>query len=136
MEERRQWTRSTKIDHITLGHFAQRGFYNHSQYDTYNKYSNTNDLSVMADDQLAKMRRVRTSTNSQLFVLSWTLTLTAVDVVSYKNSIRKLANVANSALRQRLLRARTPMSYPNIIYIDNFCSTEATSLAMEINNIV
>ena len=87
----------------------------------------------MINDQLSKMRSVRTSPTSQLFLLSWTLTQDAGDII-FDDSIIKLANQANGALTSRLSGAWTKTTYPNIIYIDNFSSTLATTMAMTINS--
>ena len=59
---------------ITLGSFATRGFYTYSQYNAFNSFANSDNLNTMINDQLTKMRSVRTSPTSQLFLLSWTLT--------------------------------------------------------------
>ncbi|KAF7791997.1 hypothetical protein EIP86_003024 [Pleurotus ostreatoroseus] len=118
---------------ISLGSFATQGFYTYSQYNAYNSYADTDNLTTMINDQLTKMRSVRTSPTSQLFLLSWTLTQDAEDIV-FDESIIDLANEANAALDSNLSGAYTSTTYPNIIYIDNFSSTDATELAMTINS--
>ena len=59
---------------ISLGAFANQGFYSPGNLNVYNQYSDTNDLETMANDQLVKMKTQRTSQNSPCFLLSWTLT--------------------------------------------------------------
>lgn len=118
---------------ISLGSYATQGFYLYSQYNAYNSYADTDSLSSMMSDQLTKMRSIRTSPTSQLFLLSWTLTQDAGDIIT-DESIIDLANKANAALDSNLSPAYTSTTYPNIIYIDNFSSTDATELAMTINS--
>lgn len=120
---------------ITLGSFATQGFYTYGQYNAYNNYADTDDLDTMISDQLSKMRSIRTSPTSQLFLLSWTLTQDAGDIIT-DDSIIDLANKADAALDSNLSGAYTSTTYPNIIYIDNFSSSDATSLAMTINSSV
>ena len=112
-----------------------REFYPYNQYNADNNYADTDDLQTMINDQLTKMRSVRTSSKSQLFLLSWTLTQSAGDIIT-DESIIDLANEANAALDSNLSSAYTSTTYPNIIYIDNFSSSDATALAMQINNSV
>ncbi|PSR84202.1 hypothetical protein PHLCEN_2v5490 [Hermanssonia centrifuga] len=117
---------------ISLGSFATQGFYTYSQYNAYNSYSDTDSLSTMVSDQINKMKTVRTSPTSQLFLLSWTLTQGAGDIID-GTSILDLANEADSALSSDFSGAYTSTTFPNILYIDNFASSDATALAMAVN---
>lgn len=118
---------------ITLGSFVTRGFYTYSQFNAYNSYSDTDDLDTMTSDQLNKMRSVRNSPDSQLFLLSWTLTQDAGDIFTFE-SILDLADEANAVLMSDLLPAVSHTTFPNIIYIDNFADSSVTALAMSINS--
>ncbi|KAI0342816.1 PLC-like phosphodiesterase [Trametopsis cervina] len=118
---------------ITLGNYATRGFYRYSQFNAYNSYADTDDLDTMITDQLNKMRTVRTSQDSQLFLLSWTLTQDAGDIVS-GDTILDLANKADPTLYSQLLPACSTTTYPNILYIDNFNDSNPTALAISISH--
>lgn len=119
---------------IALGDYAQRGFYFYRQFDAYNSYANKDKLDEMVKDQLDKMRAVRTSPDGQLFLLSWTLTQAAQDIVT-DGRILGLAAKANPAIYRELLPAVDPQMYPNILYVDNFSRSDITALAMAVNDI-
>jgi hypothetical protein len=135
---------------IGLGPLANKGFYTSKQFAIYNSYSNSNNLNHMVNDQLTKMRQQRTGPDSGYFLLSWTLTqdtgqtivgaLPGVvgDVVGVfdhgiHKSILDLANEANAQLFDQLLPACSRNCYPNIIYIDNFCSGDVAAMALAVN---
>lgn len=120
---------------VTLGDYAQRGFYTYSQFNAYNSYSDTNDLGKMTSDQLSKLRSVRTNPNAQLFLLSWTLTQSAKDII-LGTSIKDLANEAYPSIFEQLPAACSAQTYPNILYIDNWVNANVTALALAINSIV
>lgn len=119
--------------YISLGDYATRGFYFYRQFNAYNSYSDSNDLSRMTQDQLDKMRAVRPNPNGQLFLLSWTLTQDAGDIVG-GTSILDLAREANPAMFTALPPACNANTFPNILYIDNFAESNVTALAMAIND--
>ena len=104
---------------ISLGDYAHRGFYFYRQFDAYNSYSDSDDLSHMIADQLKKMQTVRSSPDGQLFLLSWTLTQGARDIVT-DGKILDLAAKANPAIFRQLLPEVNFTTYPNILYIDDF----------------
>ncbi|KAI0766796.1 PLC-like phosphodiesterase [Irpex lacteus] len=118
---------------IQVGDYSRRGFYKYPQFNAYNSYANKNDLDDMINDQLDKMRKVRSSPDSQLFLLSWTLTQ-QVDNIVAAQSILRLANKAGPAIFGRLLQACSPQMYPNILYLDNLTTSDYTALAMAIND--
>lgn len=126
---------TTAIPNFTLGQYAQRGFYLYGAYDAYNNYAEKNKVSDMSKDQLDKMREQRTSPDAQTFLLSWTLTQAAGDIVG-GTSIIDLANAANPAIFTDLPPAISRSTYPNILYIDNFNQSDITALAMAVNDIV
>ncbi|EKM58286.1 uncharacterized protein PHACADRAFT_90426 [Phanerochaete carnosa HHB-10118-sp] len=119
---------------IALGDNAQRGFYFYKQFDAYNSYADKDRLEGMIQDQLEKMRAVRTGPNAQLFLLSWTLTQAVQDIVS-DGRILTLAEEANPALFRHLPSAVNSQTFPNILYIDDFSHSDITALAMAINDI-
>lgn len=118
---------------LTLGDYAYRGFYFYKQFDAYNSYSDSDDLGHMVSDQLNKMRLVRPNPDGQLFLLSWTLTQGARDIVT-DGKILDLAAKANPAIFRQLPSAVDPRTYPNILYIDDFSKSDITALAMAIND--
>jgi hypothetical protein len=125
---------------ISLGGFAGEGFYLPDSFPVYNEYSDTNDLSSMVSDQLAKMAAQRPNPQASYFLLSWTLTQSSDEAVfcstGLADSILTLANEANAQLSAQLLPACSAQTFPNIIYIDNLTSgVDVVSLAMQINNL-
>lgn len=119
-------------DNIDLGSYSSKGFYRYSQFNVYNSYADTNDVSKMASDQLSKMAAQRSSPDQSYFMLSWTLTQDALQSAGFGESVLQLADQANGALNS--LRAKLSKStYPNIIYIDNLRGGPELDIAMTIN---
>lgn len=123
-----------QMNNFTLGDYATKGFYTYSACNLYNSYSNSDDATTLSSDQLTKMKNVRTSPDSQLFLLSWTLTQQIEDIIDPAGaSIIGLAAKAKSSLWSSVFGACTSSSYPNVIFIDDFDTADATALAMAIN---
>ncbi|KAJ7114394.1 PLC-like phosphodiesterase [Mycena epipterygia] len=121
-------------DTIDLGTCASQGFYQYSQLNAYNEYSDTNTLSTMERDQLAKLAVQRAMPTQSYFLLSWTLTQSTLEVLGLGDSILDLANQADPALYTSLPPALSTNTYPNILFIDNFQNDgQMVDLAMTIN---
>lgn len=122
---------------ISLGSYANKGFYPYAAFNVYNNYSNSNDVNQMASDQLAKLKQQRTSPDSAPFLLSWTLTQDSTQastcVLGTANSILTLASIANPQVFLQLPGACTAQSYPNIIYTDGAQDASVAALAMAVN---
>ncbi|KZT08124.1 PLC-like phosphodiesterase [Laetiporus sulphureus 93-53] len=118
---------------ITLGDYASGGFYLYSQFNVYNEYSDTSDLDDMISDQLQKLADVRQTPDSQLFLLSWTLTQDLADAIDLDQTILQLAATADPLLYTDLIPACTSDTYPNILYVDGFNTSDLAALAMAIN---
>lgn len=88
----------------------------------------------MTSDQLQKMRSVRSNPDAQLFLLSWTLTQQAQDILK-GISIKSLANTAYPSLFTQVPPACSANTYPNILFIDNWVDANVTALALAINGI-
>ncbi|KAK5072041.1 hypothetical protein LTS08_000861 [Lithohypha guttulata] len=101
------------------------GIFPSTALNIYNSYTNTPIAPLMAADQINKMLTRRTSRDSGMFLLSWTLT-TPLD-------IRELAKEAHSILFQpgdtglwsTIYRNRQKGAYPNIIMVDGLGSTHS-----------
>ena len=123
---------------ISLGAFANQGFYSPGNLNVYNQYSDTNDLETMANDQLVKMKTQRTSQNSPCFLLSWTLTQSDGQAVACGLGVGSCTSIlisphGQSALCGKLWPACASQCYPNILYTDNANTVAFTALALAIN---
>ncbi|KZT04935.1 PLC-like phosphodiesterase [Laetiporus sulphureus 93-53] len=118
---------------VSLGAYVSRGVYRYAQLDAYNSYSDTHELEKMVHDQLDKMWNVRQSPGSQYFLLSWTLTQDALEAIGAGETILSLAAPALPRLYTKLLPACSPNTYPNIIYLDRFHTSDVVALAMAVN---
>ncbi|MCP4108618.1 MAG: hypothetical protein GY749_24230 [Desulfobacteraceae bacterium] len=112
---------------------AGSGIWDKSKLEVYDKYSDTNDLNKMIDDQLTKMKG-----GHGYFLLSWTLTQSPIQATTCElpfggSSILELAGIANAALRGHLMPAITSTVYPNIIYLDGIDNTDAMKISVDIN---
>jgi len=132
-----------------------QGFYRSGQLNQYDRYSNTNDVTVMVNDQvgwyhmekpllmprqLTKMRAQRTTPEGRFFVCSFTLTQNAVQAstcfLGTASSILELSAKANPALFTMLWPNCTSATYPNVLYIDGLDSSIYAALAMGINSLL
>jgi hypothetical protein len=124
---------------ISLGSFANNGFFPASSFPLYNSYSDSNDLNTMSADQIAKMKQQRPNPQSQPFLLSWTLTQNSTQAstcfLGTASSILDLANTADPALPSRVWPAISKQTFPNVLYIDNMVSTNTLALAMAVNDL-
>ncbi|WP_413495396.1 hypothetical protein [Morganella psychrotolerans] len=115
---------------IDLGNKEGLGFFYHSDFNTYNSYSDTEDVSYMISDQTEKMNK---QTPGRHFLLSWTLTQSAINAISCWSSILQLATTANWEL-YRAYDNTTKNHYPNILYIDGMKDTSAAAISIAINS--
>lgn len=120
---------------VTLGNYVQRGFYRADQLNPVNLYSNSNSLSNMALDQIGKLEQYRESPDSQMFLLSWTLTQQVTDMAKL-TSIITLANQANNAIYAMVMPKVDKDTFPNILYIDNIADSNIAALAVAMNHII
>ena len=102
----------------------------------YDEYSNTNELAVMEADQLDKLD-CAVNHGGDLFLLSWTLTQSAVQaadcLVGIGPTIVELAQPAIDSIVPRLARHRiTGANIPNVVYLD-VSPTQATDACIEVN---
>jgi hypothetical protein len=109
---------------ITLGDYANQGFYSDVHFPLSDYYSETNNRDVMKADQFAKLRSARNivadpATRRDTFhVLSWTLTQQAEDVLIYDKAILNMGAAAFDDLVSEAWNAFTPQSFPNVLYVD------------------
>lgn len=97
-------------ERMSAAAFPASGFYTNADLPIFNSYSNTDNVSKMSSDQLAKLKTQRVDANSGSFLLSWTLTTIL--------NIRLFARMAHDRLFEDLWPAVTRGSYPNYIMID------------------
>ncbi|KAK7510605.1 PLC-like phosphodiesterase [Phyllosticta citriasiana] len=110
----------------------------------YNSYADSNDLNTMVSDQLSKLYTQRKNPDSTFFLLSWTLTQDALDVINAGTSILELAEQAYQPLFRQAFVNFTSQTYPNVLYMDLFGAsskdasapkTEVAALAMAVNSL-
>ena len=121
----------------------ERGIFHWSQLPVYDEYANTNDYVDMREDQWTKLQSQHDRYSSQLFLLSWTLTLSSWDAfwcpVSPSISILNRAWGANVDLNNHLyywVRKGwiSRSKFPNIIYVDAY-DTFAADAAHYLNSL-
>jgi hypothetical protein len=109
---------------ISLGDYANQGFFNQDNFPIYDSYSNSNNANNMANDQLAKLKAERNlvpdakARKDVFHIFSWTLTQQAEDVLNFEKAIMNLAVSVYDDLFSKAFNAFTPESYPNVLYID------------------
>ena len=122
---------------IKLGDYEGKGFFKPACLKVYNKYSDTNELDKMEDDQLDKMKKHRGGSDKDYFLLSWTLTQSDWQALSCgsqtTDSILDLAKKAIPPLDHKLFNHISKDCYPNIIYTDNVHDNNVGPMAMAVN---
>ncbi|KAF1842531.1 PLC-like phosphodiesterase [Cucurbitaria berberidis CBS 394.84] len=109
---------------ISLGDYANEGFFSSENFPFFDSYSNSNKLPNMKSDQLAKLKANRNlvsdaSTRKDKFhLLSWTLTQQPEDVLNMDRAIMNLAASAFDELVSEAWNAFTPESFPNVLFVD------------------
>jgi hypothetical protein len=109
---------------ISLGAYANQGFYTGDNFPLYDSYSNTNNPSNMQSDQLQKVRTERnlvadaSQRRDRFHLLSWTMTQQPEDVLNFDNAIMNLAAEVFDDLVANAFNAFTPQSFPNVLFVD------------------
>lgn len=125
-----------------LGDYFLQGFFTKKHLNVYNEYSNTNNLDIMSNDQLTKMEYKAIDNNSEMFLLSWTLTQSdsqaSTCMMPGIPSIKTLANSANNILPSTLFSKCSCNLFPNIVYVDNVIDNNIALLCCSIifNNLL
>ncbi|KAF1974873.1 PLC-like phosphodiesterase [Bimuria novae-zelandiae CBS 107.79] len=109
---------------ISLGDYANKGFFSAANFPIYDSYSNSNSAGDMQKDQLGKLAAERNlvaddAARKDVFhILSWTLTQQPEDVLNPDNAIMNLASEVYDALFVDAFNAFTPEAFPNVLYVD------------------
>tara|TARA_R110001599_G_scaffold57665_2_gene158887 strand:+ start:1409 stop:3829 length:2421 start_codon:yes stop_codon:yes gene_type:complete len=115
--------------------YLGKGFFKGASFIHYNSYSNTNGFGGMSADQILKMKTEKAA--GKYFLLSWTLTQDNTQAATCElgtaSSILDLAETANWQLSKTLMPNVTPDVFPNIIYIDDFCTGNSTVVSTYLN---
>lgn len=105
---------------ISLGDYANQGFYTQDNFPIFDSYSNSNDANTMENDQLQKLKdnRAISQGKDKFHILSWTLTQQPEDVLNPDRAIMNLGVSVNNDLMDKGFNAFTPDSFPNVLYVD------------------
>lgn len=125
-----------------------RGIFGDDFFPHFDSYSDTEDPTAMSNDQIAKLKANKRSPDDNFHLLSWTLTLSAVDSIfaTDLNSIQSFAvGKAYDPLFYQAFPAFTKSSFPQVLYMDYMAiggkvetgadqpSYEVLALAMAVN---
>lgn len=122
------------------------GIYPSNTLQIFNSYADTPLAPVMRDDQLGKLAAQRTSRDSAMFLLSWTLTtpLNIRDLATQAHNL--LFEPGDDGLWSTIFKGKDQGAYPNIIMVDAIGSSDAndllaggkalTEFAVAVNNVV
>ncbi|OAQ62080.1 LysM domain-containing protein [Pochonia chlamydosporia 170] len=114
---------------------SKEGFLSGVNFPYKTRWSNTNKMKTLVEDQLRGLREARPSRSSQMYNMDWILTqqrsqaLFPLDL----ESIIELSGEAWKTLFQDLWNALTDETYPNWIALDNIHGNQHKALAMAIN---
>jgi hypothetical protein len=109
---------------ISLGKYANEGFFNQDNFPFYDSYSDSDDYATMSKDQLEKVKKERNIVSDdgkrkdKFHILSWTLTQKPDDVLNPDNAIMNFGAEVFDALISDAFNSFTPESFPNVLYVD------------------
>jgi hypothetical protein len=109
---------------ISLGDYANQGFFSSTNFPFYDSYSNTNNRANMKADQLSKLKANRNlvadagARKDKFHVLSWLMTQQPEDVLNFEKAIMNMAADAFDELVSDGWNAFTPQSFPNVLFVD------------------
>ena len=109
-----------------------------SNFDVYDSYADTDNLTIMVADQIDKYQLFTTRAYG-MFLLSYTLTQSTNDAITSEfgiDSILELADAANKYLWTvvtSMVSASSPKKIPNLVNVDNVDSKNAVSAAYYFN---
>ncbi|KAF2191085.1 PLC-like phosphodiesterase [Zopfia rhizophila CBS 207.26] len=110
---------------ISLGDYANQGFFNQDNFPIYDSYSNSNKAADMQRDQLQKLKDNRNlvadagKRKDKFHILSWTLTQQPEDVLNFDKAIMNLGVSVFDDLISNAYNSFTPESFPNVLYVDS-----------------
>jgi len=127
------------------------GMYTYADYDptkpnptvadlvVYDEYSETNTLATMTGDQLSKLAD-KANHGGDMFLLSWTLTLSKTQATTGSECILPLSGPANDALAPDLHDAYFACALdreriPNVLYVDT-AADFVTEIGVTLNNLL
>ncbi|KAK0725349.1 PLC-like phosphodiesterase [Lasiosphaeris hirsuta] len=120
-------------ERVNIGDFADKGFFRRDQMPLFDRFADEDDQDKMIADQLAKLKTQRQANDSEMFLLSWTLTQSDILDLATQSNIKN-GQAANRALIEKLWPEMSSSSYPNIINVDAYPRNgEIAALAMAIN---
>lgn len=94
------------------------GIFPHDTLHIFNSFANTPLASAMRSDQIEKLAAQRTSRDSPMFLLSWTLT-TPLDIRGLATQAHELLfEPGDQGLWSTIIKQKDKGTYPNIIMVD------------------
>ncbi|KAF2473247.1 PLC-like phosphodiesterase [Lindgomyces ingoldianus] len=109
---------------ISLGDYANQGFFMQDNFPIFDSYSNSNNAGTMEKDQLQKVKDNRNlvadagQRKDRFHILSWTLTQQPEDVLNPDKAIMNLGASVFDDLISNAYNSFTPQSFPNVLFVD------------------
>ncbi|KAF2712462.1 PLC-like phosphodiesterase [Pleomassaria siparia CBS 279.74] len=110
---------------ISLGAYADQGFFNQDHFPLFDSYSESDDAGKMKADQIQKLKDNRNLVadaalrKDKFHIFSWTLTQGVEDVLNPDKAIMNLGVSVFDDLVFDAFNAFTPESFPNVLYVDS-----------------
>jgi len=118
---------------VNISSFIEQGIFSTDQFPTIGSYADKSIPNDVIEDQLQKMLNLRTSPESEMFVLSWILTHEGIDALAL-GGIIGAAVPFNKALFKNLWINMDSNTYPNMLIVDAYPENgDIAALAMAIN---
>lgn len=120
---------ANEIDNGVIGSYQREGIFSRDNFPSlFDSYANSNELGVMQEDQLRKLKENRNIVPDEkarkdgFFLLSWFLTLQGLENISSlpENSLLSISAGRTYTPLFEMFNFFTPESFPNVLYLDGF----------------
>lgn len=120
---------ANEVDNGVTGSYQKEGMFSRDNFPSlFDSYANSNQLSIMQEDQLRKLKDSRNvvpddkARKEGFFLLSWFLTLQGVENISSlpENSLLSISAGRTYTPLFEVFNFFTPESFPNVLYLDGF----------------
>jgi hypothetical protein len=124
-------TANTKVD---ISSFIAEGIFSPDEFPAINSYANSDNSDDVMADQFKKLQDNRVSSESEMFVLSWTLTIENPIDAAEPAGIIGNAEPFNKDLFKNLWNNVDSYTYPNMLIVDAYPENgDIVALAIAIN---
>ncbi|OAA46059.1 LysM domain-containing protein [Metarhizium rileyi] len=114
---------------------STEGFVSGADFPLRSRWSDTNHVEKLVEDQLARMKEARPQRDAEVYNMEWVITQQGVQTVTASDieTIIELSGQAWRTMHHELWQSLTHLTYPNWITMDDIHGSSHKALVMAIN---